>query len=54
MQQYAEAFRKVEEDAPAEAKAKLKDLAENVSAWMRPGKRTDIDALVEKQISKLS
>ncbi len=54
VQQYAEAFRKVEEDAPAEAKAKLKDLAANVSAWIGPGKRTDIDALVEKQISKLS
>jgi len=52
--QYVAAFRKVEVDAKGDAKSALKSLAANVSTWVVPKKRADLNALVEMQISKLS
>ena len=54
VQQYAEAFRKVEEDAPGEARAALKDLAGNISTWVVSGKQEAVKTLVDAQMSKLA
>jgi hypothetical protein len=52
--QYAEAFRKVETGSTEEAKTALKTLASNVTAWVTTDKQGPVESLVEGQLSKLS
>ncbi|HWF39543.1 MAG TPA: hypothetical protein VG322_13545 [Candidatus Acidoferrales bacterium] len=54
VQQHAEAFKKVEENAPAGARAALKDLAGNISTWVVSGKQEAMKTLVDAQMSKLA
>ncbi len=52
--QYVEAFRKVEASANDVAKSTLKTLTANVSTWVVTDKQAALNALVDGQISKLS
>ncbi len=52
--QYAEAFKKVEMGRQDEAKTTLKTLASNAIAWVVPEAQAAVGALVEGQLSKLS
>lgn len=52
--QYVEAFRKVEAGANDDARSALKTLAANVSSWIVPEKQAAMSALVNGQISKLA
>jgi hypothetical protein len=54
MNQYVDAFRKVEMNAHEGARSALKELSAHVGASVAPEKRPSIDALLEAQISKLS
>jgi hypothetical protein len=51
--QYVAAFRQVEAAALAAARSTLKDLAANASAWIVPGRRGALAALVDGQLAKL-
>jgi hypothetical protein len=51
---YVAAFRHVEAAALDEAKATLKDLVTNISAWVVPEQQGVLSALVDGQLAKLA
>jgi hypothetical protein len=52
--QYADAFRKVETASPDEAKSGLRDIAANISAWIVPDQKSELNTLLEDQRAKLT